>query len=80
MVVEELDEEVELAGLGPVRDQGGAVGVGWWEGVGGGGGGGGILATLRGGGRTGGGEAVLAGKVEEVGLLTHCGVVEVWRM
>lgn len=77
MVVEELGEEVELVGLGPVRDQGGAVGVGWWVGVGGGGGG---LATLRRGGRTGGGEAVLAGKVKEVGLLTHCDVVEVWRM
>lgn len=50
MVVEELGEEVQLAGLGPMRDQDDAVGVGWWEGVSGGG-----------RGWTGGDEAVLAG-------------------
>ena len=69
MIVEELGEEIQLAGLSPVRNQGGAVGVGWWEIVSGGG-----------GGWTGGCEAVLADEVETVGLFAHCGVVEVWQM
>ena len=59
MVVEELGEKVELAGLCAVYSEGCTVGVGW----------------RGGGGGTGRGEAVLAGEVEAVGLLAHDGVL-----
>ena len=66
MVVEELSEKVELAGLRAMYSEGGAVGVGWREGR--------AVGEWRGGGGgTGRGEAVLAGEVEAVGLLAHDG-------